>query len=102
MIADRFVLPDYQEVSEVMNASQITVARIRNKIRDGGMSAEQQLKLAVMDSVGNTIHHIIALPPMAFQNMTISDIIEAVRANLVKSAIEFFRDRESEVAYLSS
>jgi hypothetical protein len=37
--------------------------------------AEQQLKLAVMNSVGDTIRHIIAPPPMAFQNMTISDII---------------------------
>ncbi len=42
------------------------------------MSAEQQLKLAVMDSMGDTIRHIIAPPPMAFQNMTISDIIKAV------------------------
>ncbi len=50
-IANRFVIPDYQEVSEEMNASQITVARIRNKVRDDWMSAEQQLKLAVMDSV---------------------------------------------------
>ena len=49
------------------------------------MSAEQQLKLAVMDSVGDTIRHIIAPPPMAFQNMTISDIIEAVRSNYGKT-----------------
>jgi hypothetical protein len=41
--------------------SQITVARIRNKIRDDWMSTEQQLKLAVMDSVGDTIRHIIAI-----------------------------------------
>jgi hypothetical protein len=44
------------------------------------MSAEQQLKLVVMDIVGDTIRHIIAPPPMAFQNMTISDIIEAARS----------------------
>jgi hypothetical protein len=49
------------------------------------MSAEQQLKLAVMDSVGDTIRHIIAPPPMAFQNITISDIIEAVRSNYGKT-----------------
>ncbi len=64
VIANRFVLPNYQEVSEEMNASQITVARIRNKVRDDWMSAEQQLKLAVMDSVGDTIRHIIAPPPI--------------------------------------
>ncbi len=85
VIANRFVLPDYQEVSEEMNASQITVARIRNKVRDEWMSAEQQLKLAVMDSVGDIIRHIIAPPPMAFQNMTISDIIEAVGSNYGKT-----------------
>ena len=84
MIADRFVLPDYQEVSEETNTSQITVARIRNKIRDDWMSAEQQLKLAVMDSVGDTIRHIIAPPPMAFQSMTISDIIKRVKEILTK------------------
>ncbi len=64
MIANRFGPPDYQEVNEEMNASQITVARIRNKVCDDWMSAEQQLKLAVMDSVGDTIRHIIAPPPM--------------------------------------
>jgi hypothetical protein len=85
VIADRFVLPGYQEVSEETNASQITVARIRNKIRDDWI-AEQQLKLAVMNSVGDTIHHSISPPPMAFQNMTISDIIEAVRSTYGKTA----------------
>jgi hypothetical protein len=85
VIADRFVLPDYKEVSEDMTASQITVARIKNIVRDDWMSAEQQLKLAVMDSVGDTIRHIIAPPPMAFQNMTISDIIEAVRSTYGKT-----------------
>ncbi len=80
MIADRFVLPDYQEVRADMTASQIIVARIKNKVRDDWMSAEQQLKLAVMDSVGDTIRHIIAPQPMAFQNMTIYDTIETVRS----------------------
>jgi hypothetical protein len=86
VIADRFVLPDYKEVSADMPASQITVVRIKKKVRDDWMSAEQQLKLAVMDSVGDTIRHIIAPPSMAFQNMTISDIIEAVRSTYGKTA----------------
>jgi hypothetical protein len=85
VIADRLLLPDYQEVSEDMTASQITVARIKNKIRIDWMSAEQQLKLAVMDSLGDTIRHIIAPPPMAFQNMNISDIIEAFRSTYGKT-----------------
>ncbi len=85
MIANRFELPEFQEVNEDMSPSQITVARIKNKMRDKWMSAEQQLKLAIMDSVGDTIRHIIAPPPMAFQNMSISDIIEAVRATYGKT-----------------
>ena len=80
VIANRLELPAFQEVNEDMSPSLITVARIKNKMRDEWMSAEQQLKLAIMDSVGDTIRHIIAPPPMAFQNMSISDIIEAVRA----------------------
>jgi hypothetical protein len=36
VIASRFVLPDYQEVNEEMTASQITVARIRNKFETTG------------------------------------------------------------------
>ncbi len=100
MIAKRFVLPDYQEVSEEMNASQITVVRIRNKVRDDWMSAEQQLKLAVMDSVGDTIRHIIAPPPMAFQNMTVSDIFEAVRSTYGKTTRHTIKTRQrAQLAY---
>lgn len=85
VIASRFELPEFKEVDEEMTPSQITVARIKNKIRDEWMSAEQQLKLAIMDSIGETIRHIIAPPPMAFQNMSISDIIEAVRSTYGKT-----------------
>ena len=85
VIAGRFELPEFKEVDEEMTPSQITVARIKNKIRDEWMSAEQQLKLAIMDSIGETIRHIIAPPPMAFQNMSISDIIEAVRSTYGKT-----------------
>ena len=38
-----------------------------------------------MDSVGDTIRHIIAPPPMSFRNITISDIIEAVRSTYGKT-----------------
>jgi hypothetical protein len=85
VIADRFLLPDFQQVSEEMIASQITVARIKNKIRDDWMSAEQQLKVAIMDSVGDTIHHIIAPLPLAFQNISIPNLIEAVRSTYGKT-----------------
>jgi hypothetical protein len=45
------------------------------------MIAEQNLKRAIMDSVGLTIRHIISPPPLSFQNMTSIDIINAVGAN---------------------
>jgi hypothetical protein len=59
-----------------MSALEITVARMKNKIRDDWMIAEQNLKLAIMNSVGETIRHIIAPPPLAFQNMSISITID--------------------------
>jgi hypothetical protein len=43
------------------------------------MTAEQNLKLVIMDSVGETIRHIIVPPPLSFQNMTIPNIIEEVQ-----------------------
>jgi hypothetical protein len=86
VIANRFVLPDYQEVSEEMNTSQITVARIRNKIRDDWMSAEQQLKLIGRHGQCGRHHPPHYCPATnGFSNMTISDIIEAVRSNYGKT-----------------
>jgi hypothetical protein len=41
--------------------------------------------MAKRRNVGDTIRHIIAPPPMAFQNTTISDIIEAVRSTYGKT-----------------
>ncbi len=49
------------------------------------MIADQNLKRAIMDSVGLTIRHIIAPPPLSLQNMTPFDIINAVRANYEKT-----------------
>jgi hypothetical protein len=65
-----------------MNASQITVAHIRNKVCDDWMSAEQQLKLAVIN-----ISAIKWATPSAtlLPRHTISDIIEAVRSNCGKT-----------------
>jgi hypothetical protein len=45
------------------------------------MIAEQSLKRAMMDSLGLAIRHIIAPPPLCFQNMMPIDIIDAVRAH---------------------
>jgi hypothetical protein len=36
VIANRFELPEFQEVNENMSPSQITVARIKNKMRTNG------------------------------------------------------------------
>ncbi len=45
------------------------------------MIAEQNLKRAMMDSLGLAIRHIIAPPPLCFQNMMPIDIIDAMRAH---------------------
>jgi hypothetical protein len=81
VIAARFAAPTYVELNADMTATEITIAKSRNKTREDWMFAEQNLKLAIMDSVGLTIRHIIAPPPLVFQNMLPIDIIDAVRAN---------------------
>ena len=81
VIAQRYSPTEFTEITAEMSPTEITVSRMRNKTRDDWMIAEQNLKLAIMDSVGETItsRHIIAPPPLSFQNMTISNIIEEVR-----------------------
>ncbi len=55
------------------------------------MIAEQNLKCAIMDSVGLTIRHIIAPPPLCFQNMTLIDIINVMRAHYGKTTTRTVR-----------
>ncbi len=55
------------------------------------MIAEQILKRAIMDSVGLTIRHINAPPPVSFQYMTPIDIINTVRANYGKTTTRTVR-----------
>ena len=55
------------------------------------MIAEQNLKRAMMDSLGLAIRHIIAPPPLCFQNMTPIDIIDAVRAHYGKTTARTVR-----------
>jgi hypothetical protein len=66
VIAARFAAPAYVELNANMSATEITIAKARNKTREDWMVAEQNLKLAIMDSVGLTIRHIIVPPPLAF------------------------------------
>ena len=60
MIAPRYAAPAYVELDADMTATQITIAKARNKTREDWMIAEQNLKRAIMDSVGLTIRAIIA------------------------------------------
>ena len=62
VIAQRYSPPEFTEITADMSATEITVSKMRNKTRDDWMNAEQNLKLAIMDSVGETIRHIIAPP----------------------------------------
>jgi hypothetical protein len=61
------------------------------------MIAEQNLKRAIMDSVGLTIRHIIAPPPLSFQSMTPIDIINVVRANYGKTKTRTVNRRLDEI-----
>jgi hypothetical protein len=69
------------ELDADMTATQITIVKATNKTREDWMMAEQNLKRAIMDSAGLTIRHIIAHPPLSFQNIMPIDIINAVRAH---------------------
>jgi hypothetical protein len=81
VIAQRYAAPAYVELDVYMSATEITITKARNKTCKDWMIAEQNLKRAMMDSLGLAIRHIIALPPLCFQNMTPIDIIDAVRAS---------------------
>ncbi len=62
VIAQRHSPPEYTEITADISPTEITVSKMRNKTRDDWMIAEQNLKLAIMDSVGETIRHIIPPP----------------------------------------
>jgi hypothetical protein len=91
VIAQRYAAPAYVKLDAGMSATEITIGKARNKTRKDWMIAEQNLKRAMMDSVGPTIRHIIAPPPLGFQNMTPIDIINAVRATYGKTTTRTVR-----------
>ncbi len=66
VIAQRYVAPAYVELDVQMSATEITIAKARNKTREDWMIAEQSLKRAMMDSLGLAIRHIIAPPTVMF------------------------------------
>ena len=66
VIAQRYAAPAYVELDVNMSATEITIAKARNKTREDWMIAEQNLKRAMMDSLGLAIRHIIALPTVMF------------------------------------
>jgi hypothetical protein len=70
VITQRYAAPTYVELEAGMSATEITIKKVRNKTREDWMIAEQNLKRVIMDSVGLTVRHIIAPPPLCFQNMT--------------------------------
>jgi hypothetical protein len=64
IIAQRYAAPAYVELDAGMTATEITITKARNKTREDRMIAEQNLKCAIMDSVGLTIRQIIAPPQL--------------------------------------
>jgi hypothetical protein len=79
------------ELDVHMSATEITITKARNKTREDWMIAEQNLKRAMMDSLGLAIRHIIAPLPLCFQNMTPIDIIGAVRTHYGKTTTRTVR-----------
>jgi hypothetical protein len=66
VIAQRYAAPAYVELDANMSATQITITKARNKTREDWIIAEQNLKRAMMDSLGLAIRHIIAPPTVMF------------------------------------
>ena len=81
VIGQCYAVPAYVELDVDMSATEITITKARNKTREDWMIAEQNLKRAMMDSLGLATRQIIAPPPLCFQNMMPIDIIDAVRAH---------------------
>jgi hypothetical protein len=61
VIAQRYSPPEFTEITANMTPTEITVSKMRNKTRDDWMISEQNLKLAIKDSVGETIRHITTI-----------------------------------------
>ncbi len=66
VIARRYAAPAYVELDVNMMATEITISKARDKTREDWMIAEQNLKRAIVDSVGLTIRQIIAPPTVIF------------------------------------
>jgi hypothetical protein len=66
VIAQRYAAPAYVELDAGMSANEITITKARNKTREDWMIAEQNLKHAIMDSLGLAIRHIISPPTVMF------------------------------------
>ena len=66
VIAQRYAAPAYVELDVNMSATEITITKARNKTCEDWMIAEQNLKRAMMDSLGLAIRHIIAPPTVMF------------------------------------
>ena len=98
VIAQRYAAPAYVELDAGMSATEITIIKARNKTREDGMIAEQNIKRAIMDSVGLAIRHIIAPPPLCFQNMTSIDIIDA-RQEMEKQAEQAVEESETSTCF---
>ncbi len=91
VIAQRYAEPAYVELEADMTATEITINKVGCKTREDWMLAEHNLKRAIMNSVGLAIRHIIASPPLCFQNMMHIDIINAVRAHYGKTTTRTVR-----------
>ncbi len=62
VIAQRYAASAYVELDVDMSATEITITKARNKTREDWMIAEQNIKRAMMDSLGLAIRHIITNP----------------------------------------
>jgi hypothetical protein len=77
-ITARPVEPTHRPVVAGMTGPQISIAQYGNKRHETWHKAKEQLKMAIIASLGPTLAATIGPPPMGFKVMSIHAIMEAV------------------------
>jgi hypothetical protein len=79
-ITPRYVPQPYVQLNDQMSNVALMVARTSNEQTLEWITGEETLKAAIVKSLGRVIRQIIRDPKNSFTLMTISDIMDKVRA----------------------
>jgi hypothetical protein len=83
-IAPRYTPPTYTELDPNMTSVQLFIAKEKNDKLQLWLDASDVLKDAVIKSLGESVREIITIKTSRFQQITVAEIIERVRARFGK------------------